>query len=224
MKAARLILRKKHHIGHRKKPERYINAVSFLGYSKALPEHPLYQETREVAKLLAKHGYVNVNGGGPGVMEAATVGAHEGGGKAVGVTFYPKDISVFEGRSSNNKFDKEIVTKHYLERTLKLLEIGDAYVIFNGGTGTISELGMAWGLARLYFGHHKPFILYGTFWNDILSAFAANMLLRPEELLVYKIAESPEDVLRALEEFEQFVVLSHLKEEKDNNKHSPFRL
>lgn len=206
------------------KQKRYINAVSFLGYSKALKDNPLYKDVVDVAKVLAERDYTIVNGGGPGVMEAASVGAHLGGGKSIGVTFYPKDIQIFEGRSKENKLDKEIVTRNYLERTLKLLEYGDAYIIFNGGTGTISEFGMAWGLARLYFGHHKPFILYGEFWADILSAFAANMLLRPEELLVYKIATSPEDVVRELEEFEQFVVLTHLQNESKKKNKNPFSL
>ncbi len=204
------------------KEKRYINAVTFLGYSKALKDNPLYKDAHDVAKLLAEHGYTIVDGGGPGVMEAASTGGRAGGGKVLGVTFYPKDISVFEGRSAANKLDKEIITRNYLERTLKLLEFGDAYIIFNGGSGTISEFGMAWGLARLYFGHHKPFILYGSFWNDILSAFAANMLLRPEELLVYKIAESPQDVLRELTEFENFVVLTHLHDKKVRRK--PFSI
>lgn len=207
---------------HIPKHKRYITNVSFLGYSKALKENPLYKEAVEVAKLVAQHGYTVVNGGGPGVMEASSVGAHLGKGKSIGVTFYPKDIQIFEGRSKENKLDKEIIAKNYLDRTLKLLEYGDAYIIFNGGSGTISEFGMAWGLARLYFGHHKPFILYGAFWNDILSAFAANMLLRPEELLVYKIAETPHDVVRELEEFEQFVTLTHLHEHKGNRR--PFSL
>src|SRR5436305_540247 len=119
--------------GHAK--DRYIKAVTFLGYSKALKDNPLYKETYEVAKLLAENGYEIVDGGGPGVMEAASTGGHAGGGKVTGVTFYPKDISVFEGRSAANKLDREIITKNYLERTLKLLEFGDAFVIFNGGSG-----------------------------------------------------------------------------------------
>jgi hypothetical protein len=29
--------------------------------------------------------------------------------------------------------------------------------------GTIIEFGTAWVLAKLYYGHHKPFILFGEF-------------------------------------------------------------
>jgi len=77
------------------------------------------------------------------------------------------------------------------------------YVVFNGGTGTISEFAMAWGLARLYFGHHKPLILYGKFWKKIIKAFQENMHLRKEESKVFKIVDEPEEVLEAIREFEK---------------------
>jgi hypothetical protein len=64
---------------------------------------------------------------------------------------------------------------------------------------------MAWGLGRLYFGHRKPLILYGEFWNNIISAFVANMRIRPEELKVYRIVNSPEEVLAAIKLFEELV-------------------
>ena len=78
------------------------------------------------------------------------------------------------------------------------MELGDAYVLFNGGTGTISEFGMAWGLARLYFGHHKPLILFGSFWHEVLEVIAKNMLIRPEEIRVYRIVTTPQEVLEEI--------------------------
>mgnify|MGYP001225568310 CR=1 FL=1 len=74
---------------------------------------------------------------------------------------------------------------------------------FNGGTGTISEFGMAWGLARLYFGNHKPMGLFGRFWEEIIEAFKKNMLLRPEEMRVYEIVETPEGAAEAIKRFAQ---------------------
>jgi uncharacterized protein (TIGR00730 family) len=180
-----------------------IKSLSFLGFADAPPEDPLYKEAFEVAKHVAERGYTVINGGGPGVMRAATLGAKAGGGKSVGVTFYPKDIALFEGRDRENICDEEVITKNYLERTLKLLELGDAYVLFKGGTGTISEFGMAWGLAKLYYGHHKPLILYGQFWENIIAAFIANMRIRPADLKVYRIANSPAEVISEIELFEE---------------------
>ena len=182
-----------------------IERVTFFGYADAKEADDPFKAAFDVAKLCAKRGYTIVNGGGPGVMKASTLGAKSVGGRAIGITFYPKDIPVFEGRDESNKVDELIVCKNYLERTLKLLEVGQIHVIFNGGTGTISEFGMAWGLARLYFGHHKPLILYGDFWQEIIFAFTKSMYIRPEERQVFKIVDKPEEALLAIEDFEQKV-------------------
>ena len=190
---------------HKDKPfiDRKIRQISYFGFADAKSEDPLYKEAFEVSKYLTSKGFVAINGGGPGTMKAVSEGAKAAKGTAIGVTFYPKDITNFEGRDPNNSMDMEIKTSNYLERTLKLLELGDAYVIFRGGTGTISEFGMAWGLARLYFGHHKPLILYGDFWNGIIKGFVDNMRIREDDLKVYRVVDTPEDAYRAIESFEE---------------------
>ncbi len=185
-----------------------IKAVSIFGYANAAPDSKLYRDAFEVSRILAENGLEVANGGGPGVMRAATEGTHMGGGKATVATFYPKYINHFEGKDPANKADKEIIENNYLDRTMKLLELGNAYIIFNGGTGTLSEFGMAWGLAYLYFGHHKPLILYGEFWHEIMESLVTNMMIaeqRPESLKVYKIATTPEAVLTALHEHDVYL-------------------
>ena len=195
--------------------KRKIRQITYFGFADADPNDPLYKEAFECAKYLTSKGFVAINGGGPGTMRAVSEGAKAANGTSVGVTFYPKDVSNFEGRDPNNPIDIEIKTKNYLERTLKLLEFGDAYVVFRGGTGTISEFGMAWGLARLYFGHHKPLILYGEFWNNIIKAFIDNMRIRPEELKVYRVVNSPQQAFGAVELFEDLLkTQEHAHEEE----------
>lgn len=181
-----------------------IQHVAIFGSAHAPLDGSLVKEVIKVCKMLAETGYTIIDGGGPGVMRAATIGAKLGGGKVIGVTLYPakNDLLEFEGRDSKNVVDREIKTTNYVQRTLTLMREGQVYVVFNGGTGTISEFGMAWGLAKLYFGHHKPLILYGNFWHDIMRCFKKNMIMRPEELKVYKIVDSPEEVLEAIKDFE----------------------
>ena len=179
--------------------------VAFLGYADAKEGDADYSAALATAKLLAQNGYTVVDGGGPGVMRAATEGAHAGGGRAIGVTFYPTEKdhpNFFEGRDANNQFDEERRTDTYVERTLTIMDTADVYIVFNGGTGTISEFGMAWGLARLHFGHHKPLILYGAWWHEVIEVFGKNMHLRPEELQVYHIVTSPEEVLMEIRKLE----------------------
>ena len=179
-----------------------INQVTIFGSAHTEENSVLYNDAFAVCKKLAEAGYVIVNGGGPGVMRAASLGAKAGGGKVIGVTFQTEETMHFEGKDPLNKIDVEIKTKNFVERTLTLLKEGQVYVIFNGGTGTISEFGMAWGLAKLYFGHHKPLILYGKFWENVIQVFKDNMIMRPEELEVYKIVDSPDAVLQAILDFE----------------------
>ena len=182
--------------------KRYINKIAFFGYADAKPTSDLYKEAFETAKLLAQEHFSIVNGGGPGVMEASSRGAEAADGATLAVTFYPKDAPGFEGRYIKNIVDREIVTGNYVERMFKLLEVADLYVIFRGGTGTISEFATAWVLARLYYGHHKPFILFGDHWYEVMSTLQRSFLMRGTEERVYRIVTTPREVLDAILQFE----------------------
>lgn len=57
-----------------------IKQISILGFADATREDPLYKEAYEAAQVLAQAGFVIINGGGPGVMRAASEGAKAVGG------------------------------------------------------------------------------------------------------------------------------------------------
>ena len=186
--------------GHLDRP--LIRNIAFFGDSSIPKTDPIYQDAFEIARILASNGYVIVNGGGPGVMDAATQGAISGKGETISVTFYPKEATGFEGRYLGNVTDIEIKTTNYIDRMFKLMEHSDFFVVFKGGTGTISELGTAWVLAKLYYGHHKPFILYGDFWYPIIDSIKKNLNISSEEMSVFKIVDKREDVLPTIRYFE----------------------
>lgn len=179
-----------------------IRNIAFFGDSEVTPESQTYRSAFMIAKLLAEKGYTIVNGGGPGVMDASTKGAQAVHGETISITFYPKDAPGFEGRYLGNITDREIKTTNYVDRMFKLIEHADLFIIFKGGTGTISELGTAWVLAKLYHGHHKPFILFGEFWYPIIEAIKANLNIGDDELDVFTIVDSNEKVLPAIEHFD----------------------
>lgn len=201
-----------------------ITHISIFGFADAKPDSQLYQEAYQVAFILAKAGYVVVDGGGPGVMEAASKGAKAGGGRVIGITFYPKDATNFEGRDFNNPIDTEIQTKNYVERTVSLLKEGQVYIVFNGASGTLSEFAMAWGTARIYLGHHKPLILYGKFWKRIIQALKENLMIRPGEDRVFKIASTPEEVLKDIAQFEKEIESGKHKHLKASKEESAFTI
>lgn len=192
--------------------------VAFFGDAAVEPTDKPYKDAFEVAKILASQGLTIVNGGGPGVMDASTKGAAAAHGETLSVTFYPKEATGFEGRYVGNITDVEIKTTNYVERMFKLMEHADFFIIFQGGTGTISEFGTAWVLAKLYYGHHKPFILFGEFWIPIIDAIRRGMLIDRSEMSVFEIVTRYEDVLPTMKRLEKNKIrkaLETITSEKD---------
>lgn len=183
--------------------KRIINNITFFGDS-AIPEgDPIYNEVYESAKILAQDGYTIVNGGGPGIMKAATDGAESVQGRTIAIYWQPKLASFFEGKNLANITDESETASNYLIRTLGLIESGDAYVVCKGGTGTISEFAMVWCLAKLYYGSHKPVILFGDFWDEIIEAFQKNMNIDELELSVLYQANSVTELQAILKKHEE---------------------
>lgn len=180
-----------------------IRYVAIFGSADVDKKHPLYQEAFNVARYLAYRGKTVIDGGGPGVMDAATQGAESADGDTIAITFTPKDMPEFEGRFAENVVDKEIKTANYIERMFGLINHADAFIIFQGGTGTLSEWSTAWLLAHLYYGNHKPLILYGEFWHEVMTAVNANFFIGEKENQVYKIVKNEAEMIQALNEFEQ---------------------
>lgn len=182
-----------------------IRNVAFFGSADIDEQDPEYQEVFNVARHLAYHDKVIVNGGGPGVMQAATQGAKAAGGQTLVVTFAPdpKDAPEFEGRFDQNHADVEIKTRNYVERMFGLMEHADIFIIFKGGTGTLSEWATAWLMAHIYNGNHKPFILYGEFWKEVIDCITNNFFIGEKEMKVFKIVKDEAELIPVFEELER---------------------
>lgn len=183
--------------------KRLIKNIAFFGSAEFKSSSQCYQSAFKVAQILAKNNYTIINGGGPGIMDASTQGAESVNGETLAITFSPQEAPGYEGKYLANRVDKEIQTKNYIERMFKLIEHADCFIIFKGGCGTISELGTAWVLAKLYYPHHKPFILYGHFWHKIIKVFREKMLISAKAMKVFKVAETETEILDILSEFEK---------------------
>jgi len=191
---------------------RLIKRIAFFGDAQTPKNNPDYQDAFEAAKTLAGEGYTIVNGGGPGIMDASTQGANAAQGNITAVTFAPKYAGSFEGRYLKNlgAVNKEIIADDYISRMFGLIEESDAFVVFRGGSGTISEFGTVWVLANIYHGHHKPFMLYGSQWWEIIDVIHRNLNIDEQEMSCFKIVETKEETLAAIEHFEwEFSQIDH---------------
>ena len=186
-----------------------LEKFAFFG-SADLPEtDPLYTEAYTIAKNLAEKGKTIINGGGPGIMKASTEGAESINGKTLSITFYPKDMPYFEGRDQLNIVDKELRTTNYIERMAGLLSEADAFIIFRGGTGTLSEWSTAWLIAHLYYDQAKPLFLYGDFWHDFMKSVDTHFLIGQEEKEVYKIVANQSELFDAIQATEKNFAEKH---------------
>jgi hypothetical protein len=181
-----------------------ITKICFLGGAAWQPESDVYTQAYDTAKLLAQNGYEIVNGGGPGVMRASTQGSKSVGGQTLAVAYYPnKPKRHYEGRDSLNRTDEEIVTLDYFDRTKVMLQNSDVHIVFNGSLGTLSELGMTWMSSWIHEPDHKPIIMYGKFWADVLDVLQKNMLITNEERGMLKVCNSPQEVLDYIKSLEK---------------------
>lgn len=175
--------------------------IAFFGDADLKPNSDTYKSAYDTAKLLAEAGYIIVNGGGPGIMGAATSGAKAGRGVVELVVMDPKFIpNNYEGIDDENlKYSsKTYYEKSYPDRLNKLVEIADAFVVFKGGTGTLSEVGLVWENAKFEYGHHEPVIFVGEDWREIIHLIEKNMNYESIEKRVVTVVDTPQEVLGIL--------------------------
>lgn len=187
------------------KTNKLIKRVAFFGDADALENQKHFKLAKDTARLLAEKGYIVVNGGGPGIMLAATLGAKEARGKVeLSILKKENEPENYEGTSPLNLklADKIYEMSMYEKRLDKLVEISDAYVIFKGGTGTLAEVGLVWSKAKFEFGNHEPIIFVGKEWGNIIPTIAKDLKLETKEKEVYRLVETPGEVLRALKQVE----------------------
>jgi predicted Rossmann-fold nucleotide-binding protein len=180
-----------------------IKRVAFFGDADAKSTDQHFIDAFDTAKLLAEAGYVVVDGGGPGVMLAATLGAKTGKGK-VELVIIDEKVKMgknYEGSDNENqiKANKIYKTKNIQDRTEKLIEIADAYVVFKGGTGTMAELALVWEKAKFEYGKHEPLIFFGDCWKNTIEDLVENLDFDKIERKVYDFAENSEEVLRIIQ-------------------------
>jgi uncharacterized protein (TIGR00730 family) len=133
-----------------------------------------YEEARRFAAMVSEHcqasgtrKFVITTGGGPGIMEAANRGAHEVGGKSIGL-----NIEIPHEQVPNPYITPELCFSfHYFAlRKMHFLLRAKALVIFPGGFGTLDELFDALTLIQTRKMHPMPVVLVGNdYWSNVLN-------------------------------------------------------
>jgi len=165
--------------------------VTIFGTSNAKDGDEVFNLAFELGRLCALAGFTIANGGYGGTMLAAAKGAKQSGGKTVGIT-----CSAFGRKGPNEFITENIVTENLTKRVAKLIEIGDAYIVLPGSTGTLLELAEIWERTNKGFVNPpKPIILLTDFFRPLLEIIAA---FDKNSLEFITIAGTPAQVVEIL--------------------------
>lgn len=169
--------------------------VSIFGSARTKEDNEYYQAARKTGRLLAEAGFEVITGGGPGIMEAANRGAHEGGGVSVGC-----NIELPFEQQPNPYQTQELSFKYFMVRKTMFIKYSNAYVIFPGGYGTMDEVFEALTLIQTRKIRNFPVVMFGSsYWKGLLSWIQSTMLseknINPEDLGLMYLTDSPSDAV-----------------------------
>jgi predicted Rossmann-fold nucleotide-binding protein len=88
---------------------------------------------------------------------------------------------------------KEIRCGTLFERIGKLVDLGDAYIVLRGGTGTLVELSIVWEMFNKKLMNNKPIACHGKMWRDLVSTFDERMKFEGREHGFIFLSESIEE-------------------------------
>lgn len=180
--------------------KKYPKSVTFFGSSRLTPDSTHYVEAENLAKKISNElSYSIVTGGGAGIMEAASRGANEVGGKSVGINI------ILPNKQPTNKYVMDSIDLHYFfVRKTILTFAAEAYIFFPGGYGTMDELFEILTLVQTKKIEPVPIILFGKdFWGPLEKLMTDNMLnhhhtIREEDLKLYTITDNPDEVINII--------------------------
>ncbi|MBN2147490.1 MAG: LOG family protein [Anaerolineales bacterium] len=147
--------------------------VTVFGGAKPLPGETVYQDALRLGKLLGESGYIVLNGGYIGTMEAVSRGAKQAGGHVIGVTC--AEIENWRPVKPNPWISEELRYPTLRERLLALIENCDAALALPGGVGTLAEIVTMWNHLLTDAIPPRPLILIGAGWQAIINQLYLEM-------------------------------------------------
>ena len=165
----------------------------------ALAMSHYYEEARRFAAMVTTRSRAHdtpiyvVTGGGPGIMEAGNRGAHEVGGKSIGL-----NIVLPHEQAPNDYITPELCFQfHYFAmRKMHFLMRSIALVCFPGGFGTLDELFETMTLVQNGKSRRRPILLFGrAFWQRLIDFdfLVETGMIGAKDLGLFRYVETAEE-------------------------------
>ena len=178
-------------------------SISIFGSARTEPNDIYFKKTVEIAKVISKMGFGIISGAGPGIMEAANMGAKLSKGKSIGLR-----INLPFEQYTNKYVDEDYLLKfdYFFIRKLMFQKYSQGFIVMPGGYGTLDELFNALTLIQTKKSKKFPIILVGKkhyqpLYDWIQGTLLSDKLISDEDIHLIKLVEEKEEVQDILESF-----------------------
>jgi uncharacterized protein (TIGR00725 family) len=166
--------------------------VTIFGGSKCGEDSVEYREAKKLGGLLAEAGYTICTGGYLGVMEAASRGAREKGGRVFGIV-----MNQFKSEPNRFLTDK-VATDHFYDRLQNLITRSVGFVAFRGGMGTVTEISLVWNKLQTRVLENRPLVLLGDCWKDVVESWQKSLVVSDADVSLLDFADDADSACRLL--------------------------
>ena len=167
--------------------------VTIFGGSQCREDSREYREAHRIGELLSDAGFTICTGGYSGVMEAASRGAHERGGRVIGITMKQFD------KEPNRYLTEKFPSEHFYERLQRLITQSVGYIALRGGMGTVTEISLVWNKMQTRVLEPRPLVLLGDCWPPIVAAWQKDLAVSDRDVELLRFASNPEEALAIIQ-------------------------
>jgi uncharacterized protein (TIGR00730 family) len=174
-------------------------SITIFGSARTPISDFYYEKARTIAYRSVKEcGCAVVTGGGPGIMEAGNRGAHDAGGKSIGMQI------VLPHEQVTNPYLTDMVPFYFFyTRETAMRYAGEVFLFFPGGFGTWDELFECLTLIQTDKIPNVPVVLVGSeYWNGMDAFIRKEMLTRrmvtEQELSAYVILDDNDQIIEVI--------------------------
>jgi predicted Rossmann-fold nucleotide-binding protein len=122
-------------------------------------------------------------------MEAASRGAHEHGGRVIGIT-----MNQFKSEP-NRYLTEKFPSADFYERLQRLITQSVGYIALRGGMGTVTEISLVWNKMQTHVLEPRPLVLLGDCWPPVVREWQRNLAVSDADVGFLRFATSPDEAV-----------------------------
>jgi len=172
--------------------------VTIFGSARLDHQNHWCKEAEKLGRILVKHGFTVITGGGPSIMEAANKGAYSiDPNKSIGI-----NIQLPTEQRINPYVKKSVGLYYFFTRKVMLAASAQAYIFFPGGFGTADEFTEILCLIQTGKMQKTPMILVGKeFWTPMVNWFEKTMgkkykTINPRDINLFHVVDTAEQAFK----------------------------